>query len=171
MRTILCSTDSTQAAPTLLFTGVKQHPVTTLLRVNVLNGSSRADALPECTTVPDPCCSSVMQSGIPALPAQRQLAGMVLQQYWHCMHGLFVRRTCWNSCETTDWKRSTTKGLGGGGPWLHVMTGCLLRDDTSVLQARNTLTVSILHYHQHRAALLLKLSPAMLLLPLMQALA
>lgn len=43
--------------------------------------------------------------------------------------------TCWNSCDTTDWKRSTTSGLGGGGPWLHVMTGCLLRDDTSILQA------------------------------------
>jgi hypothetical protein len=40
---------------------------------------------------------------------------------------------CWNSCDTTDWKRSTTRGLGGGGPWLHVITGCLLREDTSVL--------------------------------------
>lgn len=25
-------------------------------------------------------------------------------------------RTCWNSCEMTCWKRSTTSGLGGGGP-------------------------------------------------------
>ena len=24
--------------------------------------------------------------------------------------------TCWKSWEITDWKRSTTMGLGGGGP-------------------------------------------------------
>lgn len=116
-------------------------------------------------------CLNAQQCQIRAAPLSCSQAFLHFQRSGSCMHGLFVRRTCWNSCETTDWKRSTTKGLGGGGPWLHVMTGCLLRDDTSVLQARNTLTVSILHYHQHRAALLLKLSPAMLLLPLMQALA
>jgi hypothetical protein len=44
-------------------------------------------------------------------------------------------RTCWNSCDTTDWKRSTTRGLGGGGPWLAVITGCLLLELISILQA------------------------------------
>lgn len=44
--------------------------------------------------------------------------------------------TCWKSCETTDWNRSTTSGLGGGGPWLHVMAGCRLLLDTSNLHER-----------------------------------
>jgi hypothetical protein len=45
--------------------------------------------------------------------------------------------TCWNSCDTTDWNRSTTRGLGGGGPWLAVITGCLLLELISILQAQN----------------------------------
>jgi hypothetical protein len=41
MRTILCSTDGTQTtALTLLSTNMKQHPVATLLRSNVLIRSS-----------------------------------------------------------------------------------------------------------------------------------
>lgn len=42
--------------------------------------------------------------------------------------------TCWNSCETTDWKRSTTNGLGGGGPWLHTTGACWDLELTSILQ-------------------------------------
>ena len=42
-------------------------------------------------------------------------------------------RACWKSCDTTDWKRSMTSGLGGGGPWLQVIGGLRSREVTPIL--------------------------------------
>ena len=34
----------------------------------------------------------------------------------HCSARALAPLTCWNNCDMTCWKRSTTNGLGGGGP-------------------------------------------------------
>jgi hypothetical protein len=56
------------------------------------------------------------------------------------LHLAAAGSTCWNSCDTTDWKRSTTRGLGGGGPWLQVICGCLFMLIRSILQESMTRT-------------------------------
>ena len=48
----------------------------------------------------------------------------------------FIQHTCSNRRDTTLWNLSMTSGLGGGGPPLATITGCLLFELRSRLGVR-----------------------------------
>ncbi len=66
---------------------------------------------------PDTYLDEVAWSGAPEMDLRCCKARWAANVQHKDREGLGRACTCWNSCEMTCWKRSTTCGLGGGGPW------------------------------------------------------